>query len=214
MCLTSFRGVWAPAVLASFVCAGCGSKPRPQEATEVHVPDQRVTNEQTVEMNFRQQARNAAAMGGTVYPHHFVINDAKLTMVGQRQLNALLPRNEIEPVRISVPRGTASDALYEARLQTVRDHFAAAGYGEERLALVDELPGGEGIWSDRVQLLASEEPRPSGTASGRSARTGGRPGSGGERGGGTGGGSSGGGGSRGSGGGSSGGGSSGGGYSR
>ena len=210
MCLTSFTRVWAPAVVALFICAGCGSKPRPQEATEVHVPDQRMTNEQTVEMNFRQQSRNAAALEATVYPHHFVINDAKLTMVGQRQVNALLPRNEIEPVRISVPRGTASDALYQARLQTLRDHFAAAGYGEERLALVDELPGGDGIWSDRVQLLASEEPRPSGTASGRSSRTGGRPGSG-ERGGSMGGGSSGG-GSRGSG--SGGGGSSSGGYSR
>jgi hypothetical protein len=217
MCFTSFRRVWAPAVVAFFVCAGCGSKPRPPEETEIHVPDQRMTNEQTLEMNFRQQTRNGTAIGGTVYPHHFIINDAKLTMVGQRQVNALLPRNEIEPVRISVPRGTASDALYEARLQTLRDHFAAAGFGEEHLAFVDELPGGDGIWSDRVMLIATEEPRPSGTASGSGSSWGpgsGRGSTGGGGSGGSGGNRGGGGGGSSSGGGSSGGGSSSGGYGR
>jgi hypothetical protein len=215
MCFTSFRRVWAPAVVTLFLCAGCGSKPRPQEETEIHVPDQRMTNEQAVEMNFRQQTRNAAAIGATVYPHHFIINDAELTMVGQRHVNALLPRNEIEPVRISVPRGTVSDALYKARLQTLRDRFADAGFGEEHLALVEELPSGEGIWSDRVMLIASEEPRPSGTASGSGSTWG--PGSGRGSSGGSSGGSGGSGGSRGSGGssgGGSGGGNSSGGYSR
>ena len=155
--VSSVRPVALVVVLALF--AGCSSKPK-AEPTAVDIPPESAVNAATLDTNFNQQIRNGAATGRTIYPHHFVIDDYELTLVGQRQFNALLPRHDLEPVRMIVPKGDASDVLYRARLDALRQRFVAAGYAEDRLALVDELPAGDGISSERVLLLAAEEPRP------------------------------------------------------
>jgi uncharacterized membrane protein YgcG len=162
--------VWLkPIVLVLALCAGCSSKPKP-EPTGVSVPSEATINAASLDVNFNQQIRNGAATGRTIYPHHFVIGDSELTMVGERQFSALLPRNDLEPARMIIPRGDASDVLYRARLDALRQRFVAAGYGEDRLVLVDELPAGDGIPSERVVLIASEEPRPGQGARGGAGR--------------------------------------------
>jgi hypothetical protein len=153
---------------AMVLAAGCQSKPKVGPAS-IHVPSEAEVNAHTLDSSFTQQMRNGAAVGRTIYPHHFVVGDAALTLVGQRHFNALLPRSDIDQVRVSVPRGDASDALYQARLDGLRRRFIEAGYDEERFALVDALPGGDGISSDRVLLLAAKEEQNAGGQANRRA---------------------------------------------
>jgi len=155
--ITSTRHLLRTSLMWALVLGlGCQSKPKEEPAT-VYVPSEGEINKWTVDTSFEHQVRNGAARGRTIYPHHFVIGDAALTLVGQRHFNALLPRSDVDQARISVPRGDASDALYQARLDGLRRRFIEAGYDEQRFALVDALPGGDGISSDRVILLAAQE---------------------------------------------------------
>ena len=155
--ITPTRHLLRTSLMAALVLAlGCQSKPK-EEPASVYVPSEAEINKWTVDASLEQQVRNGAAKGRTIYPHHFVIGDAALTLVGQRHFNALLPRSDVDQARISVPRGDASDALYQARLAELRRRFIDAGYDEQRFALVDALPGGDGISSDRVILLAAQE---------------------------------------------------------
>ena len=156
------------AAAALVLALGCGSKPK-QGPTEIYVPPEGTINKWTLDASFEQQVRNGAARGRTIYPHHFVTGDAALTLVGQRHFNALLPRSDVDQARISVPRGDASDVLYQARLDELRRRFIDAGYDEGRFTLVDALPGGDGISSDRVILLAAREAENTGGQANRRA---------------------------------------------
>ena len=150
----------APLAAAAMLTAGCSSKPKPQGPSTIHVPPERTLNADIVEMNFSQQIHNGAVIGQTIYPHHFVPHTSELNMIGERQVQALLPRSVDGPVEINVMRGDVSDTLYQARLETVRAAFINSGVAAERIAFADKLPSGDGMSSERaVRLAAQEEKR-------------------------------------------------------
>jgi hypothetical protein len=62
------------------------------------------------------------------------------------------------PVEINVPRGDASDALYDKRLAVLRSRLVSDGIDPQLVTFVDDkFPSGDGITSDRVNMLAVEE---------------------------------------------------------
>ncbi len=103
----------------------------------------------------------AVVRQSTIYPYHFESASARLNELGQRDVSILARRCGVAPgeapAHISVRRGDTSDTLYRARLQTVRAMFAEAGVsvGTE---LADDLPGGDGMRSDRVLEVKDRVP--------------------------------------------------------
>ncbi|MGB7159406.1 MAG: hypothetical protein WBD40_15165 [Tepidisphaeraceae bacterium] len=152
-----FPSLVAAAVAA--LAAGCASGPERQEQpdTIAHIPPERTLNADIVEMSLSQQVRDGAAIGRTIYPHHFVIGGAELNLIGERQLDALLPREADRKVEINVLRGDTPEDLYHARLDVLRKRSLAVGHAADRIAFVDELPDGDGISSERVLRLAAQE---------------------------------------------------------
>lgn len=150
--------VWLGTIAAAaMVAVGCASKPKPQGPSAVHVPPERTLNSDLVEINFSQQNHKGAVIGRTVYPHHFVPDSSELNMIGERQVDDLIPASLEQPLEINVMRGDASDTLYQARLETVRTRFIRSGVAAERIAFADKLPGGDGISSERTIRLAAQE---------------------------------------------------------
>jgi uncharacterized membrane protein YgcG len=189
-----------PLAAAAALAAGCSSGPKPPKAQKiVQVPPESTLNANIVEMSFAQQIREGAVVGRTIYPHHFVPDCGELNLIGERQLEALLPTCFSGPLDVNVMRGDVSDQLYAARLDAVRARFIAAGVATDRIAFADKMPGGEGMSSERVLRLAAQEQKRSDSSnrsdssSGRDQRASGTGNSSGMSGGGSGGGSSGGG---------------------
>jgi hypothetical protein len=141
------------------VVGGCSSKPE-AEPTDLYIGPERVENEQIVNMSFEEQARAGAITSRTIYPHHFLPDAPELTLVGQRRFDAMTTHAPGMPIEIQVPRGDASNALYEQRLAALRQHLVADGIDPTLVTFADgKMPGGDGISSDRVNLLAVEEQR-------------------------------------------------------
>src|SRR5215218_5485431 len=155
-----------PLAAAAALAAGCSSGPKPaKEQNIVQVPPERTLNENIVEMSFAQQIHDGAVAGRTIYPHHFVPDCGELNLIGERQLEALLPACVSGPLEINVMRGDVSDQIYAARLESVRARFIAAGVATDRIAFADKMPGGDGISSERVVRLAAQQQKRSESSS-------------------------------------------------
>jgi hypothetical protein len=96
---------------------------------------------------------NAIISQHTLYPYHFVSSSAELNDLGLRDLNVLSDHFTKTPGDLNVRRGDASQSLYEARVKTVLDRLAEVGVQGGSVAVKDEMPGGEGISSERVIVI-------------------------------------------------------------
>lgn len=66
------------------------------------------------------------------------------------------------PVNLNVKQGDASDQLYDLRKKQVRSFLEANGVNTELIALVDGLPGGDGIPSQQAVLFLIDSYAPGG----------------------------------------------------
>jgi uncharacterized membrane protein YgcG len=147
------------AVAAVAMVAGCSSsKPKEPEATQLTVPEERDENVAIVRGVFEQQSREGAVISRTINPHHFQHDAADLTILGKQRLDAMATHAPGMPIAINVPRGDTSDALYDKRLAVLRSRLVNDGIDLQLVTFVDDkFPSGDGITSDRVNMLAVEE---------------------------------------------------------
>ena len=148
------------ACLALPALAGC----RGPEETAVEYTDA-PANEAMIRMVWDMQRHNAAAAQRIVYPYHFAQGDAVLNPLGRQHLLDLAEGYrtafEGEDVLVMAQSGIP-EPLYQARVQTVRDALKAAGIDPARLSIVQGLPLGEGVPTDRVFATLRDFPETAG----------------------------------------------------
>jgi len=133
------------AVLAAGLLAGC--------ASSTYDPELHGIDNMWVGASLQQKSAELAIVRqGAILEYYFVSGTAELTPLGRRDLEVLARHFQERPGAVSVRRGAASEALYDARLDSVRIAFAAAGVDLEQLQLGDEPLGGDGIASANVRL--------------------------------------------------------------
>jgi hypothetical protein len=103
-----------------------------------------------VQMLNNESVDNGILAQHTLYPHHFVVNAARLNELGRRDLGVLARHFVTAPGQVNVRRGAASASLYEARVATVRQRMVEVGVDPERITITSDLPGGSGMSSDFV----------------------------------------------------------------
>ena len=149
--MSTKRESWkaAAAVAAAAAIAligGCNGKAKQDEAADAEAR----VNTAIVRMHFDDQARGGATTGRTIYPYHFVPDQAGLTPIGEEHVQTLaqaLAEEDGKPVRLNVRRGDASTELYDARVAALKERFEEAGVEAERVVFADGLGGGKGISS-------------------------------------------------------------------
>lgn len=121
--------------------AGCAK----DKAAKVPKEEERDLNRAIVNSSFAHQITAGARVDRTVYPHHFIVGEAALNELGRKQIDALTSEVTTREFQVNIPRSESDDDLHEARVQMVRDRLAASGVEPERIAIVDEHPGGPGL---------------------------------------------------------------------
>lgn len=86
----------------------------------------------------------------TLFPYHFISNSPKLNELGRHDLDVLASHFSQHLGDLNVRQGDVATALYEARVATVIDALADAGVERDRITVVDALPGGDAMTSERV----------------------------------------------------------------
>jgi len=102
---------------------------------------------------------NAIIAQHTLYPYHFIVDGAELNELGKHDLGILANHFKKRSGCLNVRQGGASDELYKARLMTVINGMQAAGVPMQKMTVADDLPGGDGMVSDRVVKIL-EKPSP------------------------------------------------------
>ena len=114
--------------------------------------------------SFRDDSmKNAIIAQHRLHPYHFVTNGAELNGLGDHDLKILAERFKDHPGKLNVRRGDLTAKLYKARVATVRAALQRDGVDVDKVAIVDGLPGGDGMESERVlQIRAAEQEGKSG----------------------------------------------------
>ena len=157
------------AAAALTLSGGCKNKPAQDEAGDAEMR----VNAAIVQMHFEEQTRAGSITSRTIYPYHFVADQARLTPLGEehvRTLELALAEEGGKPIELNVRRGDASSELYEARVAALKERFAAAGVEADRVAFADGLGGGKGISS---KAIADAEAAATDTSTGQRSRGGG-----------------------------------------
>jgi len=124
-------------------------------------PDSHLLNSQLVKTYNDIAMQNAIVSQHTLFPYHFVTNGAELNELGRRDLAALTSHFIKHPGHLNIRRHNTPADLYEARINTVRGRLIEAGIDKERISISDDMPGGEGITSEKVLVILA---KPSGGA--------------------------------------------------
>lgn len=101
-----------------------------------------------------EAVENAVVAQRTIYPYHFVRDSAELTPVGERDVRVLAAHFRDHPGSLNVRRGDGADGLFDARTRSVAEALARHGVEPSSIRLTDNLPGGDGVSSDRaIEIL-------------------------------------------------------------
>lgn len=133
---------------------GCQKSPEQMQLTS---PEQSSANMWLVDSLQQQQIANAIIRQHTLYPHHFLPGAAILNDLGRRDLAVLTEHFENYPGRLNVRRGSDGQDLYTKRIETIRRAMAHAGVRPDRIQVIDELAGGDGLLSEHVLVVLSEK---------------------------------------------------------
>jgi outer membrane protein OmpA-like peptidoglycan-associated protein len=153
--ITLITGAMAGGVLTvSTTLSGCATPPASQ-ADKVKVPDgmQQAADREFAREPFADQARAAIIRQAAIFESHFKPDSASLTSRGERDLTVLADALKQDGGRISVRRGSASEALYEQRLDTVRRMLVGLGISDNRITLDDKPPGGSGVSTAQAMVI-------------------------------------------------------------
>lgn len=138
------------AVLVGLLCPGC------QEQQPVVQPAS--IDNRLIHAALDSQIEAAIVVQHTLYPYHFANGTARLNELGLSDL-AVLTRHAEDNSSVNVRKGDAGDELYKARVQTVADAIAKADAKGMSVA-ADQMPGGDGMSSDRAARLLEQAASP------------------------------------------------------
>ena len=125
--------------------AACTPAPR-TDPSKLRIDDevQAKADQEFVRQPFDDQVAQGVIRQRTIFEHEFEPGSARLNGQGKRDLRILAAAMRDDGGTISVPRGSAPAALYEARRESVRKALAAEGIAADRVQLDDAPPGGGG----------------------------------------------------------------------
>jgi hypothetical protein len=133
-------------VTLSLLAGGCASD-------SPYTEEQHAMDRWAVQTHQQQMIENAILAQGTLYSHHFVAHSAVLNELGERDVAVIARHYRDHPGELNVRRDHLDDALYESRLQAVRDALAEHGVDPARVELSDGLPGGDGVAAGRLLVI-------------------------------------------------------------
>ena len=108
---------------------------------------------------------NALISQRSLFPYHFVDQAADLNSLGQRDLAVLAAHLKDYPGVLNLRRGGAPDALYQARLATVRKALVDAGIDQTRIEIGEGMAGGDGMASEQVLRILKQEEKKAASSS-------------------------------------------------
>jgi hypothetical protein len=104
--------------------------------------------------SIRDSAINQAIVTqGTLFPYHFDTHSGTLNELGLHDLGVLAEYHKEHPGNLNLPRGRTSDDLYEQRVAAVATVLTKSGVQKDRITIVNALPGGAGMPSERVVVI-------------------------------------------------------------
>jgi hypothetical protein len=134
------------ALIALSGLTGCA-----REGGLMRVDDQRQPiNRWTIETTDDESVANAVIAQHTLYPYHFVANGSDLNELGERDVKILARHLSRYPGEVNLRRGSEDQGLYDARVQGVSSMLVAMGVAKGGIRLVDKVPGGDGVSSERA----------------------------------------------------------------
>jgi hypothetical protein len=108
--------------------------------------------------SIRDSAINQAIVTqGTLFPYHFDPHAGTLNELGLHDLGVLAEYHKEHPGNLNLPRGLTSDDLYERRVAAVATILSKSGVSKDRITIVNALPGGEGMPSERVVVILENQ---------------------------------------------------------
>ena len=145
------RTIWSLATAAALAAGVGGCKSNDERVTDADISADLVDqNRMLVRMALAENVYNGIAQERAVYPDDFEAGSAILNRLGEQRVEMLIDasRNSTQP--IAVLRGGASDALYTARLDAVRQELIDGGIQSDAITLTDTHVGGRPQSSDRA----------------------------------------------------------------
>jgi len=104
---------------------------------------------------------NAIITQHTLYPYHFVTGGSTLNELGQHDVAVLAEHYRTlgngATASLSLRRGGASDALYDARVKAVTGELARAGIKGDGVEINNAVAGGDGIRGQRLTTVMQRD---------------------------------------------------------
>ena len=156
--MTRYHRFWLLAIAVA-VLSGCV-----KDHTAAQLDARAQENAWMVATPQQDMVRGAVIAQATIYPYHFVHGSAELNELGARDVGYLAEHFVGHAGGMNVRRGATDDTLYEARVKTVRQMLTTAGVPEDRIAISDGHPGGDGLRAERALYVLEQDVEPLDTA--------------------------------------------------
>ncbi len=102
------------------------------------------------------ELENAIVTQHTLYPYHFVADGETLNRLGQRDLAVLARHFAKHAGSLNIRRGDTPAELYDARVAQAVQQLKQAGVSADQMTISDDMPGGQGMPSERVVVILSQ----------------------------------------------------------
>lgn len=156
----------ATLVLFCILIIGC------QEEQKDKFADERLMNSKLINTYSDIAIQNAIITEHTMYPYHFVKNTTELNELGQRDLAVLISHLAQYGGYLNIRRQDASEDLYKGRVDVVRESLQEAGVDMKRINILDGMPGGSGMPSEKVLVILEQASKSAGTKTSTTTRLG------------------------------------------
>ena len=139
-------------IAAAIGCAGYPGDP----ITQYSITHRAELNHEMANAVWDEQTANAVVSQRALYPYHFEAGTAELNLLGRRDVKILANRFGGNLPAVSLAKGDASEALYEARRTSVAACFAELGVEVPLERISAGFPGGDGMGTTELLEKAAE----------------------------------------------------------
>lgn len=146
---------------SAFMLLGCNNASKQNPYGKVN---KGLINQELVKSLFNMQVENALVTQHTLFPYHFVTNSAELNTLGERDFDVLAKHLAENPGTLNIRKGTTPDELYQSRVQNITAKLREKGLDTDKIAIVDNPAGGNGIASPRAIDIVQQDTSLSGGA--------------------------------------------------
>jgi hypothetical protein len=156
--------------------AACSTVGLPYGNGPLQAPEERTAANRAMVQSYQQeQIANAIIAQRTIFSYHFMAHTAQLNDLGRRDLGILADHYRVATKDaagyLSLRQQDASDELYQARVNTVVTYLADRNVDTARVELGDTLAGGQGLASERVVRILTDEYSGDGDSGGSDSAT-------------------------------------------